>query len=80
MAFGSAAAKKDNWAPLVLPSETDALTSKLENLLIGQPQAIEAIVPHVRRFEAGLSPDRRPAGVLILLGPTGTGKLIHRKL
>ncbi len=32
------------------------------------------IVPYVEMYRAGLSPENRPAGVFLLLGPTGTGK------
>jgi hypothetical protein len=41
---------------------------------MGQPAAINAIIPHVHMFQAGLSPAGRPIGVFLLLGPTGTGK------
>jgi ATP-dependent Clp protease ATP-binding subunit ClpA len=50
------------------------LSRQLSNRLIGQPAAVEAIVPYVEMYEAGLSPEGRPAGVFLLLGPTGTGK------
>jgi ATP-dependent Clp protease ATP-binding subunit ClpA len=46
----------------------------LSRKLIGQPTAIDAIVPCVEMFRARLSPEGRPAGVFLLLGPTGTGK------
>ncbi len=32
------------------------------------------IVPYVEMYQAGLAPENRPAGVFLLLGPTGTGK------
>jgi ATP-dependent Clp protease ATP-binding subunit ClpA len=32
------------------------------------------IVPYLQMHRAGLGPDGRPAGVFLLLGPTGTGK------
>jgi ATP-dependent Clp protease ATP-binding subunit ClpA len=32
------------------------------------------IVPYVQMHRAGLAPEGRPAGVFLLLGPTGTGK------
>ncbi|MBI3231498.1 MAG: ATP-dependent Clp protease ATP-binding subunit [Candidatus Doudnabacteria bacterium] len=47
---------------------------RLSELVVGQPQAVEAVVPFVQMFQAGLSPEGRPAGVFLLLGPTGTGK------
>jgi ATP-dependent Clp protease ATP-binding subunit ClpA len=42
--------------------------------VVGQRTAMQAIVPYVQMFQAGLSPEGRPAGVFLLLGPTGTGK------
>ncbi|HYO81823.1 MAG TPA: AAA family ATPase [Bryobacteraceae bacterium] len=52
----------------------DGLLSQLTERVIGQPQAMTAIAPYVRMYEAGLNPEGRPAGVFLLLGPTGTGK------
>jgi ATP-dependent Clp protease ATP-binding subunit ClpA len=42
--------------------------------VVGQQKAIERIVPCIQMYQAGLSPLGRPAGVFLLLGPTGTGK------
>ena len=50
------------------------ILSKLAGKVIGQPHALTAIVPYVNMYNAGLSPEGRPAGVFLLLGPTGTGK------
>ena len=50
------------------------LGSFLSQKLVGQPAAIAAIVPYVQMYRAMLSPEGRPAGVFLLLGPTGTGK------
>lgn len=57
-----------------LPREPDELTARLSQLLVGQTDAIETIVPYVQMHQAGLSPEARPIGVFLLLGPTGTGK------
>jgi ATP-dependent Clp protease ATP-binding subunit ClpA len=46
----------------------------LAERVIGQPEAVRAIVPYVQMYQAGLNPEGRPAGVFLLLGPTGTGK------
>jgi ATP-dependent Clp protease ATP-binding subunit ClpA len=56
------------------PEESDGLSSGLTELLVGQPEAIEAIIPFVQMHQAGLAPDGRPIAVVLLLGPTGTGK------
>ena len=58
----------------VQPEESDGLASRLTELLVGQPEAIETIVPYIQMHQAGLAPDGRPMGVVLLLGPTGTGK------
>ena len=52
----------------------DDLTSILSRKVVGQPAATKTIVPYVQMFQAGLSPEGRPVGVFLLLGPTGTGK------
>ena len=58
----------------LLPEDPDSLTARLSQLLVGQPEAIETIVPFIQMHQAGLSPEGRPIGVVLLLGPTGTGK------
>ena len=50
------------------------LLEELMTRVVGQPQALAQIVPYVQMHQAGLSPEGRPAGVFLLLGPTGTGK------
>jgi ATP-dependent Clp protease ATP-binding subunit ClpA len=55
------------------PVENDLLT-QLASRVIGQDQAMRSIVPYVEMYNSGLGPESRPAGVFLLLGPTGTGK------
>jgi CheY-like chemotaxis protein len=50
------------------------LGSILSAKVVGQPNVISSIVPYIEMFQAGLSPENRPVGVFLLLGPTGTGK------
>jgi ATP-dependent Clp protease ATP-binding subunit ClpA len=50
------------------------IAKSLSRKLVGQPVAIATIVPYVQMHRAMLSPEGRPAGVFLLLGPTGTGK------
>jgi ATP-dependent Clp protease ATP-binding subunit ClpA len=57
-----------------LPGDPDGLVARISDLLVGQPEAIETIIPYVQMQQAGLSPEGRPIGVVLLLGPTGTGK------
>lgn len=42
--------------------------------MVGQAPALRQMVPYVEMYQAGLGPEGRPAGVFLLLGPTGTGK------
>lgn len=56
------------------PGTVSGLKAGLHKRIVGQPAALEAIVPHIQIHQAGLSPEGRPAGVFLLLGPTGTGK------
>jgi ATP-dependent Clp protease ATP-binding subunit ClpA len=53
---------------------TSDLVVALSRRLVGQPAAIAVIVPYVEMYRARLAPEGRPAGVFLLLGPTGTGK------
>ncbi|MBN1248162.1 MAG: ATP-dependent Clp protease ATP-binding subunit [Anaerolineae bacterium] len=46
----------------------------LQQRIVGQDEAIEAIAKAVRRARAGLKDPRRPIGSFIFLGPTGVGK------
>jgi len=57
----------------VLEMASDLLTT-LSERVVGQLPALEAIVPYVHMYQAGLAAEGRPVGVFLLLGPTGTGK------
>ncbi len=62
-----------------MPDETEygrgeSLLSQLTSRVVGQAHAMGKIVPYVQMHQAGLAPEGRPAGVFLLLGPTGTGK------
>jgi ATP-dependent Clp protease ATP-binding subunit ClpA len=46
----------------------------LREKVIGQDQAVEALVDLYQMFFAGLQPPSRPIGNLLFLGPTGSGK------
>ena len=63
--------------PSLDPGDSDRssdVAMALSRRLVGQPAAIAAIVPYVEMYRAGLTPEGRPAGIFLLLGPTGTGK------
>lgn len=55
-------------------AEPNTLLGRLSERVVGQPNAMAQIVPYVEMYQAGLAPEGRPAGVFLLLGPTGTGK------
>ncbi|MCA1787973.1 MAG: AAA family ATPase, partial [Desulfobacteraceae bacterium] len=46
----------------------------IKRRVIGQRQAIDAVSNAVRRARSGLSPEDRPIGTFIFMGPTGVGK------
>ncbi|HMS58754.1 MAG TPA: ATP-dependent Clp protease ATP-binding subunit [Tepidiformaceae bacterium] len=61
-----------------IASEESARLLKMEESLrgrvIGQDEAIASIARAVRRARAGLKDPRRPIGVFLFVGPTGSGK------
>ncbi len=68
-----------NYTPIRsrVPSDNDwssDIAKALSRRLVGQPAAISAVVPYVEMYRARLTPEGRPAGIFLLLGPTGTGK------
>jgi ATP-dependent Clp protease ATP-binding subunit ClpB len=61
----------------MLQTERDRLAKLDEHLdeqVIGQPAATDAVANAVRRSRAGLQDPNRPIGSFIFLGPTGVGK------
>lgn len=50
------------------------LKERLHKRVIGQDEAIEAVVHAILRSRAGLSSERQPLGSFLFLGPTGVGK------
>jgi ATP-dependent Clp protease ATP-binding subunit ClpA len=53
---------------------SEDVLQQLVQRVVGQSAALSEIVPYVQMHRAGLAPEGRPAGVFLLLGPTGTGK------
>ncbi len=51
-----------------------ALKDRLEQRVIGQSHALEAIASRIRTARANLTDPRRPIGVFLLVGPSGVGK------
>jgi ATP-dependent Clp protease ATP-binding subunit ClpB len=61
----------------LLQEEKDKLLlmeHQLEKRVRGQHKAIDLLSNTVRRGRAGLSPEKRPIGSFLFLGPTGVGK------
>ena len=50
------------------------LEKKLEQHIIGQNEAVEAVAKAIRRNRTGISSEKRPIGSFVFLGPTGVGK------
>src|SRR6185369_8193423 len=50
------------------------MEERLEQRVVGQAEAIQAVANAVRRGRAGLSDPNRPIGSFLFLGPTGVGK------
>ncbi len=50
------------------------LKDKLEERVVGQPHALEAIAQAIRTNRAGLTDPRKPIGVFMMVGTSGVGK------
>jgi len=57
-----------------MKNEPIGILDLLSRKIVGQQTAIAGIASTVKTYQAGLAPAGRPAGVFLLLGPTGTGK------
>ena len=47
---------------------------RLRRRIVGQDEAVQAVVDLYQIFRAGLNPSGLPVGNLLFLGPTGAGK------
>jgi len=57
-----------------MPLNLGALRASFAERVVGQPEAIDAVVNMIALMKAGLSDPRRPLGVFLFAGPTGVGK------
>lgn len=57
-----------------VPLDRVQLRSFFEARVMGQPEAVEAVVDLVALIKAGLTDPGKPFGVLFFVGPTGVGK------
>jgi ATP-dependent Clp protease ATP-binding subunit ClpC len=56
------------------PLDLSALRVHFEKRVLGQPEAIDALVERIAMIKAGVTDPTRPLGVFLFAGPTGTGK------
>ncbi len=52
----------------------DGLRAHFEKRVMGQPEAVDRLVERIAMIKAGVTDPRRPLGVFLFVGPTGTGK------
>ena len=60
--------------PTAQGAESREFEVRLREKIVGQDEAVQAVVDLYRVFRAGLQSPGRPVGNLLFLGPTGTGK------
>jgi CheY-like chemotaxis protein len=60
--------------PQASAAQSARLFDRLSRKVVGQADAIGRIVPYLQMYKAHLSAPDRPAGIFLLLGPSGTGK------
>ncbi len=57
-----------------VPLDLDKLEARFASRVLGQPEAVQAVIRMIGLAKAGLSDMRRPFGVFLFVGPTGVGK------
>lgn len=55
-------------------SKLQELDAKLQERVIGQPEAVQKVAEALRRARTGLKDEKRPIGSFLFVGPTGVGK------
>lgn len=60
--------------PTLASDSVLAFRESLENRILGQPDAVNAVIMAYQTALAGLTSNTRPIANILLLGPTGTGK------
>ncbi|MCI5745399.1 MAG: ATP-dependent Clp protease ATP-binding subunit [Erysipelotrichaceae bacterium] len=55
-------------------NKAQSLQESLNNVLLGQEDAIKNICNHIRCIELGIHDENRPLGVFLFIGATGVGK------
>lgn len=72
--LGAQAIRAVRLDPTLQGEESREFEARLREKIVGQDEAVQAVVDLYRVFLAGLKPPGRPVGNLLFLGPTGTGK------
>jgi ATP-dependent Clp protease ATP-binding subunit ClpC len=57
-----------------VPLDRSLVRTFFESRVMGQPEAVEAVVDLVALIKAGLTDPGKPFGILLFVGPTGVGK------
>jgi ATP-dependent Clp protease ATP-binding subunit ClpC len=57
-----------------VPLDLDAVREQFTGQVLGQPDAVRAVIDIMGLIKAGLSDARRPFAVFLFVGPTGVGK------
>jgi ATP-dependent Clp protease ATP-binding subunit ClpA/protein subunit release factor A len=57
-----------------VPLDAEEIRAFFEQRIMGQPEAVSAVVDLVTLIKAGLTDPNRPFGVHLFIGPTGVGK------
>jgi ATP-dependent Clp protease ATP-binding subunit ClpC len=57
-----------------IPLDRGIVREFFEQRVMGQPEAVDAVVDLVTLIKAGLTDPNKPFGVLLFVGPTGVGK------
>jgi len=70
----SAAAPQRKLDPHMSSLLSKLLIQQFANKIVGQENATQSLIDIFEAYQAGFSDPRRPAGNLLFLGPTGTGK------
>jgi ATP-dependent Clp protease ATP-binding subunit ClpB len=68
------AAAKQQLDPNIRSTDTRDFHKALRAKIVGQEEAVQALVDLYQVFRAGLNSPGRPVGNLLFLGPTGSGK------
>lgn len=63
-----------------VPLDLDDTSRFFNDRILGQPEAVSAVLRAIALLKAGLNDPRRPLGVFLFAGPTGVGKTHLAKL